>query len=229
MLQNSQIPSVIFLFFKKVISYDSGALIILGAGTGGALSELFKILFLGIEQRDIIMPLFLSTFTFIIYAVIFIVDFITGLRASRHEARMENRTDYIESSKLWRSFWKFFGVMNILFILTGFCLMVAIMDREWIYTIFLMAIPSVMLMVILFEFHSIGENYKRRYGYKPSYYQFFDDLTAAVETGIIKKIGAFFSDRDNHDGYGRSRRFPRRRSGGMQPDTEEEDMPDYMD
>ncbi|AVR43789.1 hypothetical protein C7S20_00045 [Christiangramia fulva] len=216
MIHNSQIPSVVLLFFKKIITYESGSLVVIGASTGSLVSQLFKILFQGIEQRDMIMPLFLAVFTFIIYVVMFMVDFITGLRAARHEARKNQKKDYIESSKLWRSFWKFFGVVNILFILTGFCLMIAILDREWIYNIFLMSIPSVMLMVILFEFHSIGENYKRRYGYKPSYYQFFDKLTQTVENGIMKRIGNWFSDNDKRQPAG----------NGIKPDREEEDLPD---
>lgn len=222
MIQNSQIPSVALLFLKKVFSYDSGALVLIGASTGSALSEIFKIIFHGVEQRDLIMPIFIAAFTFVIYVLLFLGDFFSGLRASRHEARMENRKDYIESTKLWRSFWKFFGVMNILFILTGFCLMTSIMDIEWIYSIFMLSIPSIMLMVILFEFHSIGENYKRRYGYKPNYYQFFDDMTAAIETGIIKKIGAFFSDRSG------SRRRSRYTHDHYTPDMEEKDQ-DFTD
>lgn len=193
MLQNTQIPSVIALFFKKAISYDSGSLLLISAATGSAFSEILKILFHGIEQRDIVLPLFYSSGTFAIYILLFLGDFFTGLRASRHEARINQEVEgYVQSSKLWRSFWKFYGVASILFVLTGFTLMTATLSNQIFYNIFLISIPSIMLMVILFEFHSIGENIKRRFGYKPSYFEFFDNLSKAVETGIIKKVSNWF-------------------------------------
>ena len=193
MLQNTQIPAVVGLFFKKAISYDNGSLVLISATAGGAFSEIFKIIFFGIEQRDIVLPLFFSSGTFAIYVLIFLGDFFTGLRASRYEAKLNDEKDFVQSSKLWRSFWKFYGVASILFVLTGFTLMTATLSNQIFYNIFLISIPSIMLMVILFEFHSIGENIKRRFGYKPSYFEFFDKLSKAVETGIINKISNFLN------------------------------------
>lgn len=192
MLQNTQIPSVIILFFKKAISYDSGSLLLISAATGSTFSEILKVLFSGIEQRDIFLPLFYSSGTFAIYILLFLGDFFTGLRASRHEARINQEEGFLQSSKLWRSFWKFYGVASILFVLTGFTLMTATLSNQIFYNIFLISIPSIMLMVILFEFHSIGENIKRRFGHKPSYFEFLDNLSKAVENGIIKKVSNWF-------------------------------------
>lgn len=192
MIQNTQIPHVLLAFFKKVISYDNGALLLLSTASGGLFTETFKIIFHGVEQRDLILPMFFSSSTFFLYSLVFIGDFFTGLRASRHEAKEEGRVDFIKSQMLWRSFWKFFGVIVILFVLTIFCMMLLVFNNGLFYNVFLIAIPSVMLMVILFEFHSIGENIKRRFGYKPSYFEFFDRLSKAVEQGIISKITNWF-------------------------------------
>ena len=199
MIQNTQIPNVLLTFLKKVFTYDNGALALLSTAGGSAISELFKIIFYGVNNRDIILPLFFASGTFILYWILFVGDFLTGIRASRYEAKIEGATDnvnssFIQSTKLWRSFWKFFGVAAMLFILTGFCLMLVIFSNGFFYNVFLIAIPSVMLMVILFEFHSIGENIKRRFGYKPSYFEFFDKLSKAIEQGIITKIGNWFKN-----------------------------------
>jgi hypothetical protein len=193
MLQNTQIPSVIMVFLKKAISYDNGALALLSVSVGTVFAEIFKVIFHGVNQRDLYLPLFFASGSFVLYVIMFMGDFLTGIVASRHESSLEGRDDYIMSSKLWRSFWKFFGVMAILFIITGFCLMLVLFDNHFFYNVFLISIPSIMLMVILFEFHSIGENIKRRFGYKPTYFEFFDKLSKSIETGIINKVGSWFS------------------------------------
>lgn len=193
MLQNTQIPSVIAIFLKKAISYDNGALALISVSAGAGFSEIFKVIFHGVDQRDLYLPLFFSCSTFVLYVIMFVGDFLTGMVASRYESVKNGSDDYILSSKLWRSFWKFFGVISILFIITSFCLMLVIFDNDTFYNVFLIAIPSVMLMVILFEFHSIGENLKRRFGKKPSYFEFFDNLSKAVEKGVINKITNFLS------------------------------------
>jgi hypothetical protein len=205
--------AVVLNYFRRIINFDHGAILLIGSAFGVAFKEVMEIIFFGVEHRDMIMPLFFASMTFFVYMIVFTADFISGIRASRHEARIKGEVNFINHDFLWRSFWKFFGVIIILFILTFFCLMTAAINtgvfRDMFYNIFLMAIPSVMLMVILFEFYSIGVNIKRRFGYKPSYYTFFEELSKAIEKGIIRRIGRWFggedNDDDNYRGGGRRR------------------------
>ncbi|WP_127846213.1 phage holin family protein [Psychroflexus aestuariivivens] len=192
MIQNTQIPIVVLVFIKKVFTYSKGALFFISTPIAFGFTELSKIIFKGVNERDILLPLFLSGCTFMLYGFVFIGDFLTGLRASRIEARRKGRKDFVKSSKLWRSFWKFFGVAAILLIITVFSLMMTVFESDFFYMTFLVAIPAVMLMVILYEYHSIGENHKRIYGYKPKYYSFFDKLANAIEDGIINKVSSWF-------------------------------------
>ncbi|WP_283640123.1 phage holin family protein [Mesonia mobilis] len=189
---NNQIPLAALMFFKKTFSYASGALIFISTPIAIAMTEVFNTIFRNVDQRDLILPLFLSFISFVLYGIVFIGDFLTGLRASKIEASLRNRKDFVQSSKLWRSFWKFFGVSVILLILTVFSLMMTVFESRFFYTTFLIAIPAVMLMVILYEYHSIGENHKRIYGYKPKYYSFFDRLAETIEDGIINRITSWF-------------------------------------
>lgn len=186
MIPTSQLTTIALGFIKKTFTYHNGALVIPAATAGPLIPELMEKILGNTSHKDLAIPLLCAGVGLICYFCIFGTDFITGLRAARHEAN--GAPGYIKSDKLWSSFWKLFGVLLVLMFLIVFCLLFAILQMEWFYTIFLYSIVVVMIMVSLFDLHSIGENHKRRYGKKPPLFDFLDRVTKAIDEKVMQKI-----------------------------------------
>lgn len=186
MVPTSQLTSITLGFLKKAFSFHNSALVI-PAITGGPLfSELIEKILGNTTHKDLAMPVLCAGVGLLCYLLIYISDFITGLIAAKHEAR--GAPGYIKSDKLWSSFWKLFGVLLVLLFLIIFCLMFAVMDISWLYNAFLYGIVAILIMVSLFDLHSIGENHKRRYGKKPALFEFLDRITKKIDEKIMQKI-----------------------------------------
>lgn len=185
MTQNSQKPKLMILFVGKVFTYKKGGLLLTALPFGFSITEVIQGLFKDVTARELHLPLFASATVLMLFMLFYIMDFFTGLAASRKEAKGK---EFVESAKLWRSFWKLYGYVTLLVFLTGFCITFAVMDNDFFYHFFLYSIMTIGFMFSMFEFHSIGENWNRIYGSKHKMFTFFDRVTNAVEKKIIDKI-----------------------------------------
>lgn len=183
--QNSQKPRLMVLFIGKVFMFKKGGLFITALPFGLTITEIVQNLFKNVTARELHLPLFSSAIVLMLFMLFYIMDFFTGLAASRKEAQGK---EFIQSAKLWRSFWKLYGYVTLLVFLTGFCITFAVMENNFFYHFFLYAIMVIGFMFSMFEFHSIGENWARIYGSKHKMFLFFDKVTKTVETKIIDKI-----------------------------------------
>lgn len=188
MIQNTQTPKLMTLFVSKVFSFNNGALALLAAPFGIGFTEAFKGLFKNVSVKELHTPLFASCVVLMLFLLFFVMDFFTGLAASRKESESK---DFIQSAKLWRSFWKLYGFTTLLIFFAAFCIVCAVIENEFLYNFFLYSILTIGFMFSMFEFHSIGENWARMYGRKHRIFLFFDKITKTVETRIIDKINNF--------------------------------------
>ena len=186
MIPTSQVTAIALGFIKKTFTFHNGALLVPAVTAGPILPELVEKILGGTTHKDLAMPILCAGVGLVCYFLIYTSDFITGLIAAKHEAK--GAPGYIKSDKLWSSFWKLFGVLLVLFFLVMFCLLFAVVDNSFLYNIFLYGIVAVMVMVSLFDLHSIGENHKRRYGKKPALFEFLDRVTKAIDEKIMQKI-----------------------------------------
>lgn len=186
MIQTSQLTAVTLGSIKKTFTFHNGALIVPAITAGPLIPELMETILGNTSHKDLAMPVLCAGVGLVCYFFIYGFDFITGLRAARFEAK--GKPGYIKSDKLWSSFWKLFGVLLVLMFLIVFCLLFAVLQMDWFYSIFLYSIVVVMIMVSLFDLHSIGENHKRRYGKKPPLFDFLDRVTKAIDEKIMTKI-----------------------------------------
>lgn len=154
---------------------------------------------LGIFNEDVIRGLILTFLVFIagmgMYIMVFVFDFITGLKASKKEHLISAGTPkgYIKSDKLWSSVWKFFAVIVISSILTVFSCILVIIDKATIHHGGMLITLFFFFMVISFDLHSIGENQERRFGKKPAFYNKMDWFFKKVGDLLMLRIKNIFS------------------------------------
>ena len=187
---NAQTPKAFFTYISKVFNYENGALVLLATPPTITFTEILQLVTNDIDKQDLLMPLILSGVGFLVFYLVFMADFFSGIAAAKRKSETK---PFIQSKKLWASFWKFLGVMIILFMLTTFCLMFALLELGIFYSAFLYLIPLVCLAVTLYEFHSIGENIESMYGKKPKYFLLFERISEAADKAIIQKISKLFS------------------------------------
>lgn len=195
MIIDYKIPQSIFSLVRKAFSFEQGSLILLSIFPTIGLKKILTLIIEGVTLKSLILPLLAFGVLTILYTVISLVDFKTGISASKREHIFSTGSPrgYIKSDKLWSSVWKFAGVLIIGSILTIFSMIFALASMDNFNKIFLMACILFYLVVISFDIHSIGENQYRRYGTKPLFYHFIDDVAKAIRDGIIKNIGKMIS------------------------------------
>lgn len=226
MTTSKSLPQAVFSLIEKSFKFEQGAFVLISVPGGVGIKNLVKMFMEGVPLRDFSMPLLASGVLTLVYILVSSYDFITGLKAAKREHLISTGSvrGYIKSDKLWSSVYKFLGVIIINFVLTIFCLLFLVTGMETLYNIFLTAIIGFFLVVISFDLHSVGENHLRRYGKKPEFYVFVDNVAVAIRKGIISKVGRYFGS-NTHDhyqgGYGRGR-YDR-------PDQEDENPNDFHD
>jgi hypothetical protein len=180
----------VFVIIKKAIHFRNGSLVLLGAAIGTPLAEIIKEFTDAMPIKDLLMPFLIAALSFMIYLMAYVLDFWSGIQAAKFEAA--GQPGYIKSEKLWSSIYKLVAIIIILMGLSFFALVFALLEVNLIYKFFLYSIATVGIMAFLFDMHSVGENYKRRFRAKPRLFEWLDDMTATVNETIIAKIKSFF-------------------------------------
>lgn len=190
MTHTNEIAFNTFSLIKKAFSFHDGALVLISAPSAWGASKIVQELTENVEIKSIIQPLMAFGTLTVLYILVSIFDFYTGLRASKKEQinAFGSSKDYVKSEKLWSSVWKFSGVMMVGSILSVFSLLFALTEMEKLNYTFLVAIIAFYFIVISFDIYSIGENQKRRYGNKPEFYNFIEQIAVVLRVGIINRI-----------------------------------------
>lgn len=184
-VKNSKKPVLMMLFIGRVFSFKEGTLMILSTPVSYFLTKMINNLFENVPLKMFHVPIFSSSVIFFVFFLFYIMDFFTGISASK---KIEKDKFKISSDKLWRSFWKLYGYITLLTLLNVFCITFAVIGNTFLYTLFLYLIIFIGFMFSMYEFHSIGENWEILYGKKHRIFNFFEKLTAIVEEGVINKI-----------------------------------------
>lgn len=181
--------STIGAFAKKLISYENGALFLVAAIPSDLFTRTFAIVFADVPMKTVWMPFVVASVALFSYFVVFIMDFVTGVNASKREAVRNGEIFHPNSSKLWSSFWKIFVINVLICFQIPFSLVFGAMGWDSVHTIFLFVMILISIAASLFDLISIGENYKRSYGRKPKLFELIERVSAAFNESIIKKAG----------------------------------------
>lgn len=148
--------------------------------------EVFRRLIEGASYKDLVLPIVCATICIIVYFLFFIVDFVMGLIASKHESN--NNPDWVKSEKLYTSLGKLGGVLLINIVFLTINLFLVTLDFTSIAKVITILMVAVNVLASLYEFHSIGENIKRKSNNKPKIFGFFDKVTNVLELKIMNRI-----------------------------------------
>jgi hypothetical protein len=174
-------------YLIKTLDFHSGALLLISLAPSWGITKLFNLIFEGVEQKELIMPLVVVALGIFAFFIVYMVDFTLGISASR------KKEIEITSSKFWESFWKFFSVTMLMFCMVIFCFLFIALDLITFYKTFLYLTVVFNIILCLYEFQSIGKNLEIIYGKKPRFFTFFENVSRIVENGIINKIQKLFS------------------------------------
>jgi hypothetical protein len=174
-------------YLIKTLDFHNGALFVISLAPSYGVTRLFNLIFEGVEQKELIMPLVVVAFGIFAFFIVYLADLRLGIKAARKEG-----ID-ITNIKLWESFWKFFGVIILMFCMTIFCFLFIALNLDTIYKMFLYLTVAFNIMLCLYEFASIGRNLEILYEKKPKYFILLDTISKTVEAGITNKLKKLFN------------------------------------
>lgn len=157
------------------------------------LNSYLDILFEGVNLKDVFLLLTVEAGYIFFFISFTMVDMFTGIQNALYfNSRSKEPLPVgrvIESNKLWRTFWKSFGIMILTFMLTFMTLFAILSHHDTLYWIFLWSLICFWTMACGFEFYSIGENLaKRNNNEKYPIFGFIDNVLEAIQRRVIKKI-----------------------------------------
>jgi predicted MFS family arabinose efflux permease len=150
---------------------------IFGTFTDGITIEHFSYLIVG----EVGFFLFYAAFTF--------VNFVTGIQAARYEHKQKGgEGGFIDNDKLWNTLWKSLGILFLTLMVCFLAVLLLAMGYEGLYWAAIWFVIAFWLLANSYEFHSVGENIKRRFGKKPKLFSFWDKIIKILEENIFKKL-----------------------------------------
>jgi len=158
-------------FITKMVTYKSGSLVVSSAWIAAFIECLTVGKFLGVSK------VFLLLIT-----VLYLVDFLTGVAASRSEG------EKVKSKKITYTIVKFMAVA--FWIVLAHQIQCMIGDTGWLQWLASAVSTIPLVLITLREFISIGENIERKYGRKPYTFQLVEKLFEGVENLLMKRIEA---------------------------------------
>src|SRR5690606_2032757 len=96
--------TTILSFARKLFSLENLSYLFLATPGSISLTKLLDALIEDTAIKSLFLPLMVTFVSLSLYFIIFSLDFISGVKASRHEA--EDRENYFSSAKGWSSMWK---------------------------------------------------------------------------------------------------------------------------
>lgn len=156
-------------FLKGMLNYKSGALVISSTWLAAIIEFVTNGRFLGVSVAFLLL-----------ISALYIVDFFTGVVASRHEG------EKLKSSKISYTFLKF--LVLFIWLCLSYQIQVFIGNSEWLQFLVSTVATFPLVLISLREFVSIGENIERIHGTKPYIFNLVEKIFDAVERLLLRRI-----------------------------------------
>lgn len=190
--------SLIGEYFQKMVFAKNGGLSMFSAFFSSiSITEIFSV-FKIFDKSHIMLPLMVECVFLFLFVLFTSVDMVTGIYAAKKvNARRNNpQPKVIQSFKMWRTGWKFFSVTMVTVALTFLALIAELAGSGWMYTAFLWVVVWFWVIVIGFEWKSIGENLERASGDKPAIFKFWDKLLNILQVAGLKRVSKTIAGED---------------------------------
>ena len=185
-------------YFQKMVFVKNGGLSMFSALFSSiSLTEILSV-FKVFDKAHIMLPLMVECVFLFLFTVFTSVDMATGIYAAKKVNAQRNNPQpkVIQSFKLWRTGWKFFSVTMVTVALTFLSLIAELAGSGWMYTAFLWVTVWFWIIVIGFEWKSIGENLERASGDKPTIFKFWDKLLNVLQVAGMKRVSKTIAGED---------------------------------
>ena len=169
----------------KIFNPGNLSYLLLAAPGSVSLNRLLDVLLEETPIKALLLPLLVTAASLSLYFIIFLLDFLSGVKASRHEA---GGGDYFSSAKGWSSMWKLATVSVLVTWSSFFSMLAAIGGMEYLSTFFLCSGGTIAIMASLLDVYSIGENQKRLTGKKARIFEWLESIRKLVNKLIVKKV-----------------------------------------
>lgn len=181
------------IFIKKLFTYNTGALVVVATPGGITLAGVVNKVMEDTNLKDIVLPIAVAGICLIFYFVWFSIDFLTGLKAAKVQAKGER--GWFKSGKAWSSLIKATSIVMLISMMAIFSSLSALAGISFMSTVFLCITGIFGLMASMFDMISIGENQELISGKKAKIYSFIESCARAVEEGFTGKIKSWFTAR----------------------------------
>ena len=179
-------PTTIISFARKLFSAENVSFLVLATPGSLSLGGLFHLLIEETPIKALLLPLLVTAVSLSLYYVVFWLDFISGVKASRHEA--EDKENYFSSAKGWSSMWKLATVSVLVTWSSFFAMLAAIANFTWLSSFFMLSAGTIAIMASLLDIYSIGENQKRLTGKKARIFEWFESLMNLINEGVMGRL-----------------------------------------
>lgn len=180
-------PSNIISFARKIFSMEQLSYLLLAVPGSFSLTRLLDVLLEETPIKALVLPLLVTAVSLSLYFIIFLLDFVSGVKASRKEAG--GRPDYFSSAKGWSSMWKIATVSVLVTWSSFFSMLAAIGGMEYLSSFFLFSGGTIAIMASLLDVYSIGENQKRLTGKKARIFQWLESVRKLVHGMVVRRLG----------------------------------------
>ena len=178
-------PTILISILRKIFNPGNLSYLLLAAPGSVSLNRLLDVLLEETPIKALLLPLLVTAASLSLYFIIFLLDFLSGVKASRHEA---GGGDYFSSAKGWSSMWKLATVSVLVTWSSFFSMLAAIGGMEYLSTFFLFSAGTIAIMASLLDVYSIGENQKRLTGKKARIFVWFENVRRLFNNLIIRRF-----------------------------------------
>lgn len=188
----NEAPETLLGYTSKIFNAHNGALLIMSAPPSIGIAELVDALLIDTPLKVIIFPFLIGIISIFCYGVMFFIDFLFGLYASKIAAGKGN--EYFESSRGYSSIFKMLAVVSLIFMLSIFSFVFALANWDWTSKACITFAAAIGIMGTLFDFASIGENQKKITGKQHQIFIWVRSLTDLIEEEFALRIKNFFQN-----------------------------------
>lgn len=180
------------LMFKNAELYLGG--LITSMTTVISLDYLNKVFFENADEKYLWMPVVIQVVMTFLYLLITFIDFVLGIRVSV----VVNKKPF-DFYRVIDSIAKTFATIIVTSLLMLLCLIITASNMQWAMLTATLALSFLWIIIILYEYSSIGNHIKTLYGTKPGIFTFMDRISGKLREKAIKKIETSFNLNSEED------------------------------
>lgn len=182
---------LIYLFKPSLMFRNSEAyLMSLAASMFSVISleYLNKLFFEEADAKFVWLPVVIQIIMTALYLAITFIDFILGIRVSININKKP--FDFL---RVIDSIAKTFATIIVTSLLMFLCLVITSSEIGWAMLSAALSLAFIWLIIILYEYSSIGNHLKSLYGVKPGIFTFMDKISGKLREKAIQKIEKSFN------------------------------------